>query len=224
MDASIFQLIDGYLETHLTTAPFVIFGLLLLAGFFLPVSEDLMVLTAALLSARHPELTGSVFIALFLGAFCSDIICYSLMGRYLGNKLINTSFISRFVSRQMLEQVQSFYNQYGIPTLFFGRFIPFGVRNALFFSAGLSKMNPVKFVVTDFFACLLAIMFYFSLYYNIGKSILKSVDTAKMFLFGLAVVVALGFSLKKFLFSRGSGTGKLSGNPHRPPENPTNVP
>ena len=222
MDSSIFQFVDNYLETHLAMAPFVIFGLLLLAGFFLPVSEDLMTLCTALLAARHPELTGPVFVALFLGAYTSDIICYALMGRYLGNKLLHIPFFSRFISHQKLKQIQSFYNRYGIPTLFFGRFIPFGVRNALFFSAGLSKMNPIKFLITDFFACLFAITLYFTLYYNIGKSMLKSMDTAKLLLFGVVVVVVLGILLKKRL-PRGSMQEKSPANLHKPPEDPTNA-
>ena len=197
-----FQSLDHYLETHLAMAPLIVFGLLVLAGFFIPVSEDLMILLGALLTARHPEIMPQVFTAIVLGAYASDVICYSLMGRYLGAKLFRTAFFSRMLSPEKLKQIHGFYERYGIPTLFFGRFIPFGVRNALFFSAGLSKMNVLKFAVTDFVACFLNALLYFSLYYQIGKSVLESVDTAKMLLLGLASAIVLGLLLKKRLFKK----------------------
>ena len=201
-DPTFFQLLDNYLETHLATAPFLIFGLLVLAGFFIPISEDLMILIGGLFAARHPEITTPVFVAIVLGAYTSDVICYALMGRYLGNKLFKTKFFSRMLPPEKLEKIQLFYKRYGIPTLFFGRFIPFGVRNALFFSAGLSKMGAVKFMVTDFFACLLNALLYFTLYYQIGKSVLESVETAKQALLALALLVVLFLLLRKCLASR----------------------
>ena len=197
-DFAFFQLIDNYLETHLATAPFAIFGLLILAGFFIPISEDLMILLGGLLAARHPEIMPSVFVAIVLGAYTSDVICYALMGRYLGSKLFQTAFFSRMLPPQKLEKIQLFYKRYGIPTLFFGRFIPFGVRNALFFSAGLSKMGVLKFMLTDFLACLLNALLYFTLYYQIGKSVLESVETAKQVLLALTLLVVLAFLLKKY--------------------------
>ena len=197
-----FQFIDNYLESHLGTAPLILFGLLVLAGFFIPVSEDLMIMLGALLSARHPEIMPQVFVAIVLGAYTSDVICYSLMGRYLGTRLFRTKFFSRLLSPQKIEQIQIFYKRYGIPCLFFGRFIPFGVRNALFFTAGLSRMNAFKFAITDFFACFLNSLLYFSLYYQIGKSVLKSMDTAKIILLGLAMAMILVFIIKKRLFPK----------------------
>ncbi|MEE3079897.1 MAG: DedA family protein, partial [Bdellovibrionota bacterium] len=49
-------------------APLIIFGLLFLAGFNIPVSEDLMLFTSAILAAKNPEYKYQLFIGVFAGA------------------------------------------------------------------------------------------------------------------------------------------------------------
>ena len=51
------------------------------------------------------------------------------------------------VSPERVAKVASFYQKYGVWTLVVGRFIPFGVRNALFLTAGIGKMSPVRFAI-----------------------------------------------------------------------------
>ena len=57
------------------------------------------------------------------------------------------------VSKEKVNQISDFYKKYGMITLMGGRFIPFGVRNALFLTAGLGKMNFFKFALSDLIAC-----------------------------------------------------------------------
>ena len=43
--------------------------------------------------------------------------------------------------------MMGFYKKYGALTLVIGRFIPFGVRNAIFLTSGISKMPFAKFFI-----------------------------------------------------------------------------
>ena len=189
-----------FIHAHVDQAPYLIFGLLLLAGFGLPVSEDVMLLASALLAFKHPDQLAPLFTGVFLGAWFSDFICYTFLGRYLGNKVFQIKFFSKLVNQNHIEKVGRFYQKYGVIVLLIGRFIPFGVRNALFFTAGLSKMNAWKFALTDFFACLLSCGTYFYLYYTFGERAVDSVQKSNqvlLFLLPLAMLVCWFYYRRK---------------------------
>lgn len=185
-----------YIQTNVAYAPYLIFGLLVLAGFNIPVSEDLMLFVSAILAAKNPDYLVSLFSAVFLGAYISDLICYGFMGRYLGQKIFKIKFFANMISQEKLNQITNFYKKYGVFTLIFGRFIPFGVRNGLFLTAGLGKMNAVKFALSDLLACTISCIFFFSLYYFYGESVIYYVKKGNMVIFGIALLY-LGYILYK---------------------------
>ena len=182
MDA-LFELIHSYV----LWAPYIIFFLLLLAGFNVPISEDLMVFISATMAAKYPEHLFSFFIAVYLGAYFSDLICYGL-GRTLGPKLWNIRFFANMVSKEKVDKISGFYRRYGAGTLLIGRFIPFGVRNGLFLTAGLGKMNFKKFSLYDGIACTISVIGYFTLYYIYGKTVMEYVQKANRVIFAVAIV------------------------------------
>ena len=101
------------------------------------------------------------------------------------------------VSHQKVDQMAAFYRKYGVFTLIVGRFIPFGVRNALFLTAGLSKMNFIKFSLTDFIACIISSITFFSLYYTYGEVATQFIAQGNQVLFALAVIAIIFFIVKK---------------------------
>lgn len=178
-----------YINANAAMAPYIIFGLLLLAGFNIPVSEDIMLFTSALLAAKNPELLYPLFIAVFAGAYLSDVICYAFMGRFLGEKIFKIKAFKSMAPPEKIAKVTEFYEKYGIITLILGRFIPFGVRNALFLTAGLGKMNAVKFMISDLIACTISCVTFFFIYYTYGESVIEYVKKFNLVIFAVAVVV-----------------------------------
>ncbi|NOQ65152.1 MAG: DedA family protein [Methyloprofundus sp.] len=178
------------IQANIQYAPLMIFGLLLLAGFNIPVSEDAMLFISGLLASQNPDYLFPLFFAVYLGAYFSDLICYGL-GRKFGPKLLKISFFANMVSPERVTKISNYYEKYGIITLILGRFIPFGVRNGLFLTAGLGKMNFVKFALSDLLACTISVVIFFTLYYNFGESIIDVIKQGNMILFGL-VAVGLG--------------------------------
>lgn len=185
------------INSNVETAPYIIFGLLFLAGFNIPVSEDVMLFTSAFLAAKNPEYLPHLFIAVFLGAYISDLICYAFMGRYLGHKLFRIKFFANVVSPERLEKINYFFKKYGVLTLIFGRFIPFGVRNALFVSAGLGDMNAVKFALSDLLACTISVVTYFYIYFHFGEIAIEYVKKSNYVIGAAAVIFVIFLIFKK---------------------------
>lgn len=145
-------------------APLIIFALLVITGFSLPISEDLLLLASgALASTILPEYTLELFCAAFFGSFISDCIAYGL-GRMVGDKIYQMKAANK------MHRLAAFYKKYGVLTLFVGRCIPFGIRNGIFMTAGAAKMRFYTFLLTDAISCFgfSALLFYLS--YSCGKN------------------------------------------------------
>ena len=184
------------IQANVQLAPWIIFGALLMAGFNIPVSEDAMLFISAVLASNYPEHFFGLFLGVYMGAYLSDLICYAL-GKYLGPKLFQIKFFATMVSQEMIEKIGAFYNKYGVITLILGRFIPFGVRNGLFLTAGLGQMNPVKFALSDLLACTISTVTYFTLYYHFGNAVIEWVKKSNFVIFGIAVAVVAFLVLRK---------------------------
>jgi membrane-associated protein len=190
--------IFSYIQGHVEMAPYIIPSLMLLAGFNIPVPEDGMLFLAGVLAAQHPELTGQLFAGVFVGAYGADMICFGL-ARVLGPKLYQFKWFAKMVSKKKVAKISTFYDRFGFITLIVGRFIPFGVRNALFMTAGFSGMNTVKFAVADFVAAMVTCACYFWLYYTFGESVIDNIKHANIALFGLVAAVVLVVLIRRRL-------------------------
>ncbi len=189
------------LFTHAHLAHWIIFGALMLAGFNIPISEDLMIILSATLAATVvPENTPLLFTAVFLGCYLSDWICYWI-GRLVGPNLWKMRWFAKTVKQERLEQVHQYYQKYGFWTLLIGRFIPFGVRNCLFLTAGMGKMHFGKFILSDGIACLCSNLALFSLTYTLSRhydELLNLLKTFNLVLFvGFVVTGIAVFWYKK---------------------------
>jgi membrane-associated protein len=190
---------------------YVAFGLLLLAGFSLPVSEDIVfIISASLAATVVPENIYYIFAGCFLGAFLSDIEAY-LIGRYGINKILFSRLLlrSRIVNREKVEQkintVSTYFLTYGGKTLFFGRFIPFGARNVLFMTCGLIRMKLVRFMIIDFCALCCTSVLLFSLGYSFGNNyerIFPYLNKYKLIIAGLFIVVVVYLILRNKCMKR----------------------
>jgi membrane-associated protein len=203
-----------WVQTNVEWAPWIIFWLLILAGFNFPISEDLMLFASAYLAATHDPLFWHLFLGVFLGAYLSDLICYGL-GRFFGEQIWKVKFLSKMISRKRMLKIQSYYEKHGGLTLLIGRFIPFGVRNGLFTTAGMGKMNFIKFAMYDLVACSISVVFFFTLYYKFGVWMLDMVLSYQKYVFLAAVVIAV------LLIYRSKGKKIVAENDENEPKDDT---
>ncbi len=195
--------ITNWFLEYSNIAHWVCFGAILLAGLNLPVSIDIIMVTAAVLAATTlPEKTFHFFFALLIGSYFSAWLSY-WFGRILGQKLQNTRFFKRILNPKKMDKLRKFYEKYGLWTLIIGRFIPCGVRNCLFMSTGMSKMSFGKFILRDLLACSLWVSVSFYAFFTLGQNyqeLYKYIKTFNILVFiGLSVTVIgiIWYKLKK---------------------------
>lgn len=196
------QEIVNFIIEHSQYAPPILFTLILLAGLNLPISIDvLMVLSAFLGATTIPELTPYLFVSFLVGAYLSAWICY-WMGRTVGVKLLKFRYFAKLLPQERLKKLGAFYEKYGLLALIVGRFIPFGFRNCLFTTTGMSKASFTKFMWRDGIACTLWASITFFTFHRLGKSyeaLLAKAKILNLFIFlAFGVVVITFLCYKKY--------------------------
>jgi membrane-associated protein len=189
---------------HAYYAHWIVFGVFLLGGLNIPISEDLLIIISGMLAATVvPENVWKLFVAVFLGAYLSDWMCYWL-GRKLGPKLLDLSWFAKRIKKEKIDQIQAYYKNYGFLTLLIGRFIPFGVRNMLFLTAGIGRMPFKRFILSDGVACLTSNTTLFTLSFYAGKN----VDSIMHFVKTFNLVIFSTFCLFLMMFFWYKGRSK----------------
>jgi membrane protein DedA with SNARE-associated domain len=161
----------SYICEHANQAHWIIFCLLLLAGFNLPISEDIMLIGGgAIASTCIPDHALRLYIWIFLGSYLSAWIAYWI-GRLLGPTLYHIPLFQSIITPHRLDILRHYYAKFGIFTFIVGRFIPGGMRNALFMSSGLTKMPFFLFILRDGIACLISSSILFNIGYQFGENL-----------------------------------------------------
>ncbi len=192
-----------WITEHAQHAHWFIFAAILLAGFNIPISADVLIVGAAVLAATLiPQHFWHLYLAIFLGCYFSAWIAY-WFGRLVGTKLCRFGWFQRFFPAERIEKIQKFYQRHGFWTLILGRFIPFGVRNCIFMSSGISKVPFFRFALQDLPACLIWTSLSFYLFYSLGKNFhtllahLKIVNVIIFLAFGVTVITLLWYKRRK---------------------------
>lgn len=197
------ETIIPWILSHADSAPWIVFGLVLLAGFNLPISIDILLVLITVLSATIlPEKTLLLYTAFTVGCIISAWEAYWL-GRILGRKLLQLQFFKKIVTEEKLTRVAHFYDRFGFLTFLCGRFIPFGVRNCLFMSSGISKLSFARFVLFDAIACTFWSTLFFTLFLSIGHNFdalltkLKWINICIFISFSVTVIAIICYKMKK---------------------------
>ena len=197
-----------FLSTHASQAHWYIFIGVLLAGCNIPVSIDALVIIAALLAAQFvPENLWILFNSLFIGCCLSAWISYST-GRLLGQAFKNKPFFQKIFPEKRITSMQNFYQKYGLWAFILGRFIPFGARNALFLTSGMSRIPFARFAFFDSIACLIWVSTCFSVFFHLGQNFEKLWEYAKAFntyiflAFSIAVIAIFWYKRLQYVRSQ----------------------
>lgn len=144
-------LIETWLSQYAPNAPYlVIFGILLLTGFGLPLPEDIPLLIAGYLCGQTPGNHPHIWIMIpgcMVAIVGSDLVLYSL-GRYFGPSIHRHRYLIKLVGSRNLARVRFLFRKHGNKFVFFARFLP-GVRAPAFFTAGSYKMPLLRFLLWD---------------------------------------------------------------------------
>jgi len=133
-----------------------VFGLaLLLAGLCMPISADLVLLTAGYL-AYQGQAAYAILIPLAIGAILTgDTIMFSV-GRKFGLRVIGAWPFRKAFTPERLARVEASFRKQGYRVVFLARFMP-GIRTVFMFSAGTLGLRYWKFILFNFAGALIVI-------------------------------------------------------------------
>lgn len=200
----------SWISVHAQNAHWFIFIAILLAGVNIPISIDVIIVGAAFLAATLiPEHVLHLYLAIFCGCYFSAWIAY-WFGRLVAGKLLRFQWFQRLFPLKRIEKIQLFYQKHGFWTFLVGRFIPFGVRNCLFMSSGMSHVPFSRFILWDLPACLIWSSLSFYLFFTLGKNFqallnhLKIVNMVIFLVFGVTVITLLWYKRRRKLSQKPS--------------------
>jgi membrane protein DedA with SNARE-associated domain len=130
------------------------FGLLLACGLGLPVPEDIVLLAAGFLGAQNDIPFLRIVALMYMGILIGDCIVYSL-GRFFGRRVLSSRIGRYLINQESLDRAEGAFTKYGRGVIFVGRFLP-GLRAPIFFTAGLLRFEPLRFLFMDGLAALLS--------------------------------------------------------------------
>lgn len=207
LEQYIFELLLSY-ASEPTTVYLLIVVLMTAGSFGLPVSEEVILISAGLLAyvGSHPELFPveglsdsyvTVPIAAtvcFLSVFFSDILVYSL-GRFWSDSILKSKLFHRLVSKKNLDKISRIVLRYRFfyPAVF--RFIP-GLRFPGHFSSGMFRIPFYQFFSVVGVAALLTVPTQVFLIGYFGESIVKYLQEFALIMAGIMLIFIGIFTYK----------------------------
>lgn len=194
----VMEAILAFFSSYFSYWPLVCFCALLLAGFNLPISEDVLIVMSALITHENKSLLIPNYLALYFGIYISDAICYWL-GGLIAKGVFKLKIVTRALTPSKMEYIAKRLEKHGLLTFIVVRFIPFGMRNVLFLTSGFTGLPAHKFFLFDAIAAFLSSLSLYLFVLYLGASVKEGFKVIGIVLFVLVWGIALGFIIKKLI-------------------------
>lgn len=176
-------------------APYlIVFGILLACGFGLPVPEDIVLFSAALMSYYGAADLHWMIVVCFLGVMTGDSAVF-VIGSLYGRRLRKFPLFKRFLPPSRLKHVRRKLHEQGNRVIFAARFMP-GLRTPVFFTSGMLHLPFRVFFFFDGLAALISVpTIVFTVFY-FGDHLEKVIRVIKRVQFGvIGTIIAIFFLL-----------------------------
>ena len=134
------EIVNYLVQTIGSMGYFGIFALMFLESSFFPFPSEVVMIPAGYLAYKGDMSLSLVLISGILGSLAGAWFNYLLALKF-GRK-----FLSKIMSYEKIDKLESFFERHGHISTFTGRLIP-GIRQYISFPAGLAKMNALKFSI-----------------------------------------------------------------------------
>lgn len=181
----------------------LVFGVLLLCGFGLPIPEDITLIAGGLM-AYYQKADVFVMIGVGLtGVMLGDGAMFQ-MGKRFGTRVFEWKWMAKIMHAERLELVKDKLKNHGYKVIFSARFMP-GVRSLVFLSSGALGIPFRIFLLFDGLAALISVPAIVYSCYFFGDQINKAVGVIKNVEHGIVATIAVvilyflaKFALKKW--------------------------
>lgn len=167
----------------------LIFGILMLCGFGLPIPEDVTLITGGYLAFLGRVDVHLVLVVSFLGVMFGDSTMFMLGHRY-GSAFLRHRFLARFITEKKIAKARERMNRYGDKIFFLARFLP-GLRTPIFFTGGSLHTRFRTFFFYDFTAALISVPVWVYLAYFGGSYINQVLYYGKRAQFAVIILLVL---------------------------------
>ncbi|MEX0777081.1 MAG: DedA family protein [Phycisphaeraceae bacterium] len=181
----------------------LVFAVILISGFGLPLPEDIPLIVAGYLCYRDVVSLWYMIPAVFIAVVGADCTLYWI-GRRYGIHLPNIWLLRHYLTPQRLARAERAFHAHGGKTLFISRFLP-GLRAPTYFTAGMFRIPFWKMLLFDGTAALLSVPTIVLLAYFFGTQLemvhAKAAWAGRFIAIGLILAIA-GVVAYKFLRAR----------------------
>ena len=186
---------EGWISEIITNVgpfwvPWVVFGLLLLSGFGIPLGEDIIIIPAGILLQQSGELSWwSMLLATYAGVVLGDLLWFSVCAK-LGTRFIHKRWFRRIAHPRRMLQLKYQIDVRGVWVIVLARFIP-ASRTTTITVAGLMHMKFWKFTLATALCCLITAPAQLFTGWWIATSFDKSESVMELILRLLALVMVV---------------------------------
>jgi membrane protein DedA with SNARE-associated domain len=177
------------------------FALLLLAGFGLPIPEEMPVAASGVLAHQGVVRWWIALPVCLAGILSADVLLY-WVGRHWGEQVLGWRRVRTLLPRERAEQLKAAYRRHTVKTVVAARHLV-GIRAAAFLSAGIARVPFARFLVADAAALLLGPCAVFGLAYLFTNQLHEVLADARrverwlVLAAVVAVVIALGVAARR---------------------------
>ncbi len=163
-------LVDFLLNFYGPTPYLIVFGILILCGFGLPIPEDITLFAGGLLAYYGVCDLGSMIGVCFAGVMLGDSAMWFL-GHKFGRKILKKPFFHRLLPDERIQFASKKLNEKGSRRMLFAaRFMP-GLRAPIFFTSGLLHVPFLRFFIMDGLAALVSVPLLVGAVYYFGDEL-----------------------------------------------------
>jgi len=190
------DIVNYLVQTIGSMGYFGIFALMFLESSFFPFPSEVVMIPAGYLAYKGDMNLSLVLISGILGSLAGAWFNYLLAAKF------GRRFLSKIMSHEKIDKLESFFENHGHISTFTGRLIP-GIRQYISFPAGLAKMNVVKFSLytilgAGIWATVLTLLGYFlGANQELIHQYLKEITVVTVILVAILIVVYIKVKGKK---------------------------
>ena len=204
-----YEMIGKILEWVQGAHPVFYFGLLMLAGLGIPVSEDGLAIWAGGLLGRgeNPYPTYQYVVALYMGAICSDMLTFSI-GRLTQHSVGARIQKILFKDPRKIEKAMVTIRKYGNKAGFIQR-LSIGARLPITFFSGYSGISPLKFFLGTALGACVTLPIQLGVGYAMRNQIAQALGFLEEYggIVAALILATLGFVLYRKLFASDDSVG-----------------
>ena len=188
-------MLELFLSYFLEYQYWLFFGVTFIAAFGFPVPATALILAGwAFYSQGYFEIF-PLFSAGFFGVILGDMTGY-LLSFFYGKDIFTRIGFGKVIHSPQFEAFVPFFQRHAFLSVFITRFLLTGLGPAVNILAGISRMLPIHFFLSDIFGEILYVGIFLGVGYSFGsqwESILNIIDSLSTMLMTSVLILIIGY-------------------------------